>query len=287
MKFLILGVSGMAGHIIATYLKERKHEVVGYSRRKVLAIKCIQGDARDLLKLEKVIVNGNFDVVVNAIGVLNQFAETDKENAVFVNAYLPHYLAKVTKKIKTRVIHMSTDCVFSGKTGPYKEDAYPDGESFYDRSKALGELRDEKNLTLRNSIVGPDINVGGIGLLNWFMKQSGTINGYKTAMWTGLTTLELAKVIEYAAMHNAHGLVNMVNDHNISKYDLLKLFNHYLRDDEVNIQPSNAVSLDKTLVRTNWDLNYTVPSYEVMVQEMAAWIHSHSDLYPHYKLRNK
>ena len=287
MKFLILGVSGMAGHIIAKYLQESGHQVVGYSRRTVPGIDCIQGDARDLLKLEQIISKGDFDTVVNAIGVLNQFAETDKENAAFVNAYLPHYLAKVTENKATRVIHMSTDCVFSGKTGPYKESAFPDGESFYDRSKALGELQDGKNLTLRNSIVGPDINANGIGLLNWFMKQNGTINGYTTAMWTGLTTLELAKVIEYAALNKASGLVNMVNDHNISKYELLRLFNHYLRHDAVDIQPSEAVCLDKTLVRTNWDMNYTIPSYETMVKEMASWVRAHASLYPHYFLTDR
>ena len=106
-----------------------------------------------------------FDTVINCIGVLNQFAERDKAGAVYLNSYLPHYLAKITEGTDTQVIHMSTDCVFSGKRGQYTEYDIRDGETFYDRTKALGEIEDEKNLTLRQSIVGPDIKRTGIGLM--------------------------------------------------------------------------------------------------------------------------
>jgi dTDP-4-dehydrorhamnose reductase len=103
--------------------------------------------------------------------------------AAFLNSYFPHFLAKTTENTNTQVIQMSTDCVFSGKKGSYSEYDLRDGESFYDRSKALGELDDEKNITLRNSIVGPDINSKGIGLLNWFMnntrEEHNVINGYQ------------------------------------------------------------------------------------------------------------
>jgi len=284
MRFLVLGASGMAGHVISIYLKESGHDVVGYCRRSVTFVEFIKGDAKNVQRLKNVIETGNYDVVVNAIGILNRFAESDKESAAFLNGYLPHLLAKITQKMKTRIIHMSTDCVFSGKNAPYTENSFRDGESFYDRSKALGELNDEKNLTLRNSIVGPDINEDGIGLLNWFMKQNGTINGYTNAMWTGMTTLQLAKIIEAAAYANAHGLVNMVYKENISKYELLRLFNHYLHNDEIKINPYECFSLDKTLVRTNFEFDYHVPDYETMMIEMSKWICEHKYLYPHYKL---
>ena len=284
MRFLVLGASGMAGHVISIYLKERGHSVVGYSRRKVSFIESITGDGRNTQRLAGIIECGHFDAVINAIGILNRFAEEDKEAAAFLNGYLPHYLAKVTERMDTQVIHMSTDCVFSGKNGPYTEASFPDGEIYYDRSKAFGELNDNKNLTLRNSIVGPDINQNGIGLLNWFMRQSGEINGYTHAMWTGLTTLQLAKVIEAAAKEKAYGLVNMVYTHNISKYDLLKLFNHYLRNDEVVIHAFDSFTADKTLIRTNFDFNYIIPNYEIMVKEMADWMEEHKYLYPHYKI---
>lgn len=284
MKFLVLGASGMAGHVISIYLKEQGHRVVGYSRRGVSFVESITGDVKDTEKLRSVISEGNYDVIINAVGLLNQYAEADKESAVFLNSYLPHYLAKVTLELDTRVIHMSTDCVFSGKTGPYTEKSNRDGESFYDRSKAMGELDDDKNLTLRNSIVGPDINEKGIGLLNWFMKQSGEINGYIHTMWTGLTTLQLAKTMEAAAMARAKGLINMVYEKNISKYELLQLFNHYIRNDEVKVNPYEGFSADKTLVRTNFSFNYIIPSYDIMVAEMAEWMRKHKELYPHYSL---
>ena len=102
---------------------------------------------------------------------------------------------------------MSTDCVFSGKTGGYDESSLRDGETFYDRSKALGELENQKDLTFRNSIIGPDLNEEGIGLFNWFMKQTGEINGYTKAMWTGVTTLTLAKAMESAVQQGLTGLI--------------------------------------------------------------------------------
>lgn len=284
MRFLVLGVSGMAGHVISIYLNEQEHTVIGYSRRKVGFVESITGDVRDTQKLEGIIEMGHFDAVINATGILNEFAEQDKAGATFLNGYLPHYLAQITKDMETQIIHMSTDCVFSGHSGPYNEDAFPDGEIFYDCSKAIVELKDNKNLTLRNSIVGPDMNENGIGLLNWFMKQNGEISGYTHAMWTGLTTLQLAKVMEAAALSKAHGLYNMVYEKNISKYDLLCLFNHYIRNDEVVIRPFDGIVIDKTLVRTNYEFDYILPDYETMVSEMASWMREHKKLYPHYRI---
>ena len=222
--------------------------------------------------------------MINCIGVLNQFAEQNHVLAAFLNSYFPHFLAKTTEGTDTQVIHMSTDCVFSGKKGSYTEDDLRDGTTFYDRSKALGELEDDKNITLRNSIVGPDINPKGIGLLNWFMQQKGEINGYTKAMWTGQTTLQLAKTMEAAAKEKAHGLFNTVPDHSISKCDLCSLFNKYLRNNEIIIHPVEGVNADKSLKRTRFEFGYLIPDYEQMVSEMADWIFKHKEMYPHYNL---
>lgn len=284
MKFLILGCNGMAGHMISLYLKEQGHEVFGFDRTKSKYINSVAGDARNTEFLRNLINDGKYDSVINCIGVLNQFAENNKELAVFLNSYLPHFIADVTSGTDTQVIHMSTDCVFSGKRGSYTENDFPDGETFYDRSKALGELCDGKNITLRNSIVGPDINENGIGLLNWFMKQNGEINGYTKAMWTGQTTLQLAKTMEVAAKEKAHGLYNTVPERSISKYDLIGLFNHYIRNDEVKINPIEGVNADKSLKRTRFEFDYLIPDYEVMVKELAEWMKAHKDMYPHYHL---
>lgn len=284
MKFFVLGCNGMAGHTISLYLKERGHEVWGFDRRSPQLVNGVKGDAFDRSFLQQYISGGKFDTVINCVGILNQFAEQHKDLATFLNSYFPHFLAEITDGTDTQVIHMSTDCVFSGKRGHYTEQDFQDGETFYDRSKALGELSDNKNLTLRNSIVGPDINPEGIGLLNWFLKQRGPVNGFTKAMWTGQTTLQLAKTMEKAAQERVSGLINAVPDHAISKYDLLCLFNRYFRNNELEINPVDGVVADKSLIRTNFEFNYLIPDYEVMTAELAEWVKNHKDLYPHYML---
>jgi dTDP-4-dehydrorhamnose reductase len=286
MKFFILGCNGMAGHTISLYLKEQGHKVLGFGITKSKYIDSITGNAFDTEFLRKFISENKFDSVINCIGILNQFAEQNKAEASFLNSYFPHFLADITANTHTQVIHMSTDCVFSGKRGGYTEDDFRDGATFYDRSKALGELEDDKNITLRNSIVGPDINSKGIGLLNWFLQQSGEVNGYIKAMWTGQTTLQLAKTMEIAAKEKAYGLYNTVPDLSISKYDLLTLFNHYFKGDSIKINPIEGVCADKSLKRTKYDFNYLIPDYETMVTELAEWMKKHKDLYPHYNLSN-
>ena len=284
MKFLVLGCNGMAGHMISLYLKEQGHEVFGFDISTPVYVNGISGDARDTGVLRDLIRDGKYDSVINCIGILNQFAENNKALASFLNSYFPHFLAEVTANTDTQIIHMSTDCVFSGKKGGYTENDFCDGETFYDRSKALGELNDNKNVTLRNSIVGPDINSKGIGLMNWFMQQNGEINGFTKAMWTGQTTLQLAKTMEVAAKERICGLYNMVPDHSISKFDLLGLFNHYLRNDSVIIHPVEGIVADKSLKRTNYEFEYKIPDYEVMVYELAEWIRGHKAMYPHYNI---
>lgn len=282
MKVLILGVNGMAGHMIALYLKEQGFNVLGLARKSSSIAETVLCDVRDTNAVKDTICNGEFDAVVNCIGILNQAAEENKENSVFINGYFPHFLAEITKNMKTQIIHVSTDCVFSGRTGGYTEQSIPDGETFYDRTKAMGELCDEKNITLRSSIIGPDINKQGIGLLHWFMNQRGTISGYTKAIWTGQTTLQLAKTIEQVLLKKPTGLVNMVPSISINKYELLKLCHKYFKNDIINIVPVDGVDLNKTLVRTNFEFDYVVPDYEQMIKELAEFIDCRKDLYHGY-----
>jgi dTDP-4-dehydrorhamnose reductase len=284
MKVCILGCNGMAGHTISLYMQERGHDVFGFDRTESKYVKSVAGDARDTSFLRELVLDGHYDSVINCIGILNQFAEENKELAVFLNSYLPHLLADITKGTSTQIIHMSTDCVFSGKRGGYVENDLRDGETFYDRSKALGELNDNKNITLRNSIIGPDVNSKGIGLMNWFLQQKGEIRGFSKAMWTGQTTLQLAKTMEKAALERAHGLYNAVPDHSISKYELLALMNRYLKNNSVSIIADDSLVVDKSLVRTNYDFTYRIPDYESMIFELSEWIMQHKEMYPHYDL---
>lgn len=286
MKFLVIGCNGMAGHMISLYLKEQGHHVIGFARQKSRFVETVIGDALDFERLKNTVIGGEYDSVINCVGLLNQYAERDHPRAVLLNGYLPHYLAKTTEDTDTQIIHMSTDCVFSGETGRYTEESVPDGTLFYDRSKAVGELNDDKNITLRNSIVGPDIKESGIGLLNWFMRQKeGFVNGFTGAIWSGQTTLQLAKTMEAAARSRAHGLYNAVPNGSISKYELLKLFNTYLRREAIHICPVNGVVKDKSLVRTRYTgFDYPIPDYETMIKELGEWMRVHKELYPHYDI---
>ena len=156
---------------------------------------------------------------------------------------------------------------------------------FYDLSKAIGELFDDKNITFRNSIIGPDIKENGIGLLNWFMKQKTEVNGFTGAIWTGQTTLQLAKTMETAIKGNAHGLYNAVPNESINKYELLKLFNKYIRREPIQINPKEDFIADKSLIRTRFDdFEYEIPGYEQMVRELGEWMREHREMYPHYDI---
>jgi len=284
MKFLILGCNGMAGHTISLYLQEQGHDVLGFDQTESKYVNSISGNAFNTDQLREIISKGKFDSVINCIGILNQTCEQKKALAAFINAYLPHFLANVTENTNTQIIHMSTDCVFSGTRGDYIESDHRDNETFYGRSKALGELDDDKNITMRDSIVGPDINPNGPSLLNWFMSQKGEINGFTNKMWTGLTTLELAKAMESAAKEKAHGLFNSVPDRAISKYELVSLFNHYLRNDELTVNPVEGAPANLALKRTRFEFSYRIPDYDTMVSELAEWIFKHKEMYPHYNL---
>lgn len=286
MKLLVLGCNGMAGHLVSLYFKEKGNDVIGFARSDSrLLDKTIIGDASDMLLVKRTIEDGQYDAVINCIGLLNQFAENNKAMAVLLNGYLPHYLVEITKNTKTRIIHMSTDCVFAGNDGPYYEDSFPNGTTFYDRSKAIGEIDNDKDLTFRNSIIGPDIKESGIGLFNWFMKQKGPIGGFTGAIWTGVTTLTLAQAMETALKENLTGLYNLVNNQSITKFDLCSLFNRYFRNGEVEINPDDKLQLDKSLRRKRNDFSFVVSSYEQQIKEMREWVDSHKDLYPHYNIK--
>lgn len=279
MKILVLGVTGMAGHTIALYLQSRSYQVVGLSQKPFKHCENIICDVYETGKLSDIINNGGFDIIINCLGILNQSADIEKARSIYINSYIPHFIADLLKTKSTRLIHMSTDCVFAGNTGPYDENSFPDGTSYYDRTKALGEVIDHKNLTFRNSIIGPDMKENGIGLFNWFMKQEGEVKGYKKAIWTGVTTLTLAKAIDAALNQNLTGLYHLVNNISICKYELLNLFNLHFKSNSIRILEDNHFILDKSLVNNRTDFAFKVPSYEQMVVEMKNWIISNKDLY--------
>ncbi|QIV94858.1 dTDP-4-dehydrorhamnose reductase family protein [Allofrancisella frigidaquae] len=279
MKVLVLGCNGMAGHVISIYFEEKGYIVDKIARKPAIFKETIVMDVSDFDLLKSCIISNKYDYIINAVGILNTDAENNHDKAVLINSYLPNFLAKITLYLPTKIIHISTDCVFSGEKGSYSEDDSTDARTFYGRSKALGELGDAKNLTIRTSIIGPDINENGIGLFNWFMKarKLSEINGYTRAMWGGVTTILLAKSIDLAIIKNLKGLYHLTNGQKISKYDLLLLFKKYFACDDLNILKNDNYVTDKSLITKNQ--TFDVPSYDIMIQDMQKWIIDNKEFY--------
>ncbi len=268
MKLLILGSKGMVGHVVALYLKEKGYVIEGYGEKEPIL--------EDYSVLGELIRNNSYDAVINCTAIINQDAETDKVGAVKINSLLPHFLESVSSGTKTVVVHRSTDCIYSGKKGNYTLEDWPDATSFYARSKALGELNNGKDITIRTSLIGPEENQNGTGLFNWFCNQKGEVNGFANAIWTGLTTIEYAKEIEWLLTNKKHGIFQLVPKDPISKYELLVLFEKYYPGSR-KINRIENKRVDKSLVPICGGLN--VPDYETQIAEMRRWTDQHKEIY--------
>ena len=285
-KVVLIGSNGMAGHLISDYLTlNPMFEIIrvarGFSNKKT----DYQIDVSDFNAIDELMSNLNPNYVINAIGILNGDAENNPDRAVLLNSYFPHFLAKICAKYGSRLFHISTDCVFNGKKGSYLENDFKDGIGFYAQSKALGEVNYQNHITIRTSIIGPDIKRNGIGLLNWILSQNGVINGYSNAFWGGVTTLELAKVIEFFILQNIDGvnIYHLTNSEKISKFDLLKIINEVFKL-KLNIKSSSEYKVDKSFINSNKLIDYKVPPYQIMIEEMYKWILNNKELYQHYNL---
>lgn len=285
-KVVVIGCKGMAGHVVKTYLESTgEYDIWGIARGIDSGQKLINLDVSNTKELESILDNGSFDVVINCIGLLNKTAEDNPELAVWFNSYFPQLLASYGKKHNFKLVHISTDCVFSGKEGGYKEDSFKNGIGFYAQSKALGEVINTKDLTFRTSIIGPELNENGIGLFHWFMCQNDEVFGYSEAYWSGVTTIELAKGIHEAIKQDLTGLYHFVNSSKISKFDLLNEFNSNFRDGGINIISKSDYKVDKSLINTRDDFNYTINSYQIMIKEMKNWILDYKNIYKHYSIQ--
>lgn len=283
-KILVLGIKGMAGHVIFRSLPLLgEYEVYGIARNVNPSTSIFNLDVTNTEELKK-IIDLQFDVIINCIGILNKDAEDNPHKAIWFNSYFPHFLEAVTKNSNTKVISISTDCVFSGKKGGYSENDFKDGEGFYAQSKSLGEIVNNKDLTIRTSIIGPELNKDGIGLFHWFMQQKKETNGYTQAFWSGITTVELAKVIDQAIKKNITGLIVVASEKKIDKYNLLALFNKIFRNSSITINENSSYKVDKSMYSVRTDFNYIVPSYEEMLIEMKSWIIKNKILYKQFGL---
>ncbi|MEB2778407.1 SDR family oxidoreductase [Algoriphagus sp. D3-2-R+10] len=283
-KLLILGSTGMLGHqVFFNMEKSKEFQVYDLSFRNKLRDQTIICDITDFTKLEKIIKEIRPDVLINCIGILIEGSNQNPKNSILINAYFPHWLTSVADEIDSKVIHISTDCVFSGKKGGYLESDFRDADDVYGRGKALGEIFSNKHLTLRTSIIGPEIKQKGEGLFHWFMKQEGEINGFTKAFWGGVTTIELSKVILSAIKQNLSGLYHVTNGISINKYDLLNLFKKY-SNKNITINEVEGKHVDKSLSDTRKALNRQIPSYSKMIEEMITLIKTNPELYNNYRI---
>lgn len=281
-KILILGATGMAGHMVYFYLQQTgKYKLYNAVYRTKLVPDSIVADLSDRAAVTNLIQRIRPDVVINCVGVLIRGAKQHPDNAILLNAYLPHLLETLCTGIGAKLVHVSTDCVFSGRKGNYTEADFCDADDIYGRSKALGEIINDKDLTIRTSIIGPELKDAGEGLFHWFMHQSGTIWGFKTAIWSGVTTLELARAIDHALEKGTTGLIQLSNGTGISKYDLLGLVRQIWQKPDVEIEPYDANGIDKSIAKST-RFDYCVPSYRTMLVDLNTWMTGHSELYNRY-----
>ena len=284
-KVLILGSSGLIGHQVYNYLQDNSDFVlsnISYTRK--LNNETILFDARKDQYFFDQIRHIQPNYIVNCIGVLISEAKQDPESAMFLNADLPHRLVNLANNINAKLIHMSTDCVFSGnKQSPYLETDEKDGTDVYAKTKSLGEIVSKNHLTIRTSVIGPEIINGSGELFHWFMNQSGIIEGFTKAIWSGVTTIELAKAIKWFINNNTIGLYQLTNGISINKYDLLHLFKKYTNKN-IEISKIDGIVTNKSFVDTRQEMNYQLPTYDEMIRDMVSLIKNNRIFYSHYNL---
>jgi dTDP-4-dehydrorhamnose reductase len=274
MKLLILGGHGMIGHVMVKYFTKCTDYNVSFTTRDKRNAQGLYLEARDSVLVEKIIEAVSPNVIINCIGLLNDNAAKNKLDAYRINGLFPHELRRIADRIGSTLIHISTDCVFSGARGDYTEKDRPNGTSIYARTKALGEVIHEKHLTIRTSIIGPEIRGHGNRLLHWFLQQQGIVKGYKNVIWNGLTTIELAKAVHYIIEHPVGGLLHLVSPHKISKLELLQLFKQTFSIQDIILEPDGKIIMDRTLLNTRNDFHYETPGYLQQMIELLNWMSS-------------
>ena len=281
MKILVLGITGMLGNTVFKVLSQSpEHQVIGTLRDKKMLEhfdlqqvgEIITGlDVLDAEALSETIHTIQPQVVINCIGVIKQLDNAKDPLAVLpLNSLFPHQLAKLCKSINAKLIHISTDCVFNGRKGMYKEEDVSDAEDLYGKSKYIGELHDLPHaVTLRTSIIGHELNSQD-SLVDWFLSQQNTVKGYKKAIFSGLPTIELAHVIEKFVLPRPEmtGLYHVSVDP-IDKYSLLTLI-ATVYGKEIDIVADEAVIIDRSLNSDKFKATtgYQPPNWRALVETM-------------------
>lgn len=280
MNVLLLGASGMLGNaVLRLFAQSPDYQVFGSVRSsdvlrflpKALHPHVITGvDVENHDSLTRLFARVHPDVVINCIGLVKQLAEADDPLAVIpVNALLPHRLAQLCKVAGARLVHMSTDCVFSGTKGMYTEEDVSDANDLYGRSKYLGEVDYPHAITLRTSIIGHELN-GARSLVGWFLAQEGHVKGFKRAVFSGLPTVEIARIIrDYVIPHPELRGLHHVSAEPINKYDLLCLVAQ-VYEKKIAIDSDETFVVDRSLDSTRFCklTGYHPPAWPELIQTM-------------------
>ena len=282
MKILVIGSGGMLGHITVKYLRSRGYEVSDISKTKRIDNNTKLINVLDQ-KFEEELLTSHFDIIINCAALLIQASEVYKTQAIMINTWFPHKLEEVFKDTKTRVIHVSTSGVFSGENGPYLENCMHNSKSFYGKTKSLGEIDNEKDLTIRVDVMGPNLFNDGTGLFNWFVKENGNVVGYNQTFFNGITTLEFAKFIEYTIQNPIGGIYHLGACETISKSKFLTLVKEVFTLNSITIKSENNIKTNHTLLNSRDDVKYQPKTYLYMLEELKEWMLKNASLYQHYE----
>lgn len=272
MKALVLGANGMAGHVIVKYLKNNGIDVTTMARNH--ADHCFDIEVTRSVTDYFSRTENKYDFIINAIGLLVKDSIERPDRAALINSWFPHYLEHITAETDTKLIHLSTDCVFDGKSGPYLEDSFHTETNAYGKSKSYGEVNNSKDVTFRMSIIGPELK-NGTGLMHWFMNNSDDkVSGYNDCFWNGITTLQLAKcILEHMNTPVITGVYHLVNnDVSISKYELLKLMNEIYKCNKTVVETSSPKPVNKILVDTRKLVDFKIPDYLQQLTEIMPYL---------------
>lgn len=280
-KILILGATGMLGHTLLRGLSRLDHLSVHATARSLNGLerwfnpdllRSIQApvDAGNFSTVKQLLAELRPDVVINCIGVIKQLAGArDPLQCIEINALFPHRLAQECQRHGARLIHISTDCVFSGNKGMYVESDFPDCDDLYGRTKLLGEVDYPHAVTLRTSIIGHELH-SSVSLIDWFLEQEGPVKGFTRAIYSGFPTIELAKIIERHVIPNESlsGIYH-VSSEPISKYDLLHIIKkHY--NVATTIEPYDDFLCDRSMNSDRFRklTGYVPPDWNALVSSM-------------------
>ena len=282
MKILILGGDGMLGHELLRSLAPA-HEVGVTLRQPLDAYRHLAAiseqnavggvDARDWARCSDVIARSAPDVLINCIGIVKQRKDAKSPvPSIEINSLLPHRLNELCDRIGARLVHFSTDCVFSGHRGHYTEADAPDPVDLYGRTKLMGEVDQAPGLTLRTSIIGLEERAQTTGLIEWFLAQHGTIKGFRRAIYTGLTTAAMARLVARVLEQHADlcGLWQVASAP-ITKYDLLADLATKLGRTDIEIVPDDDFVCDRSLQADVFfrATGYQPPTWDEMLAELA------------------